>query len=424
MMISRSNNGQRLTSLIRSTFISGLVLSWVFAAYLQRGRFDQLFLFDAPDTPPVPGSFYPGPLGVHTFGDFLQPLWQSRLTPSPFITGYSSYLPATNGLFWLLSWIPYWTAFVLFVSVSLAALVYPFFNADRNVDLWGRMGVIVAGVLLTYPTLCALDRGNVQLLTIGLVAISIHHFKRENQPLAGISLGMAVALKAYPLLFVLLFIRRRHWQSIGYAAITAAVSTFIPLLLFNGGSERNVRALLTNLSSSQSELSRLALFTNNSLRGLSLTLQTTSFHNVGLFVERNVGLFVIVFLLVTLLISQTKRITNFEIAFLVASISTLSIGFSAGYVLLIFLVPSLFIFQNEVALDQAWINFYSVLIALILMPKQLPLHLFSDTYRQDGPSIAGLVNPLIMILSICAIAARITIEGLRDIFTRSMQPKY
>lgn len=68
-------------------FAISLPVAYVLSSYFQRGRFDQFFLNDAVDTPPVPGDFYPGPLGVHTFGDFLQPLWQSRLTPLPILLG-------------------------------------------------------------------------------------------------------------------------------------------------------------------------------------------------------------------------------------------------------------------------------------------------------------------------------------------------
>ena len=139
------NHERKLRDLTQLFFIAGFFSCFLLAAYLQRGRFDQLFLFDAPDTPPVPGAFYPGPLGVHTFGDFLQPLWQSRLAPSPFITGYSSYMPAANGLFWILSWFPFWIAFGTLVVISLATLLVPFWMVDSEADYWARGQLLVGG---------------------------------------------------------------------------------------------------------------------------------------------------------------------------------------------------------------------------------------------------------------------------------------
>jgi hypothetical protein len=401
------NNSLRV--LTPSFFAFGLLVCFLFASYLQRGRFDQLFLFDAPDTPPVPGDFYPGPLGVHTFGDFLQPLWQSRLSPSPFISGYSSYLPASNGMFWLLSWIPYWGAFCVLLSTSLLALLAPFWNVDRGEDLWARTQLLICGVLLTYPVLSALDRGNIQLLTIGLIVLSMSYSKRRQWVWAGICLGLAIGFKAYPALFLILFMKKKMWKSIYVASITSALATIIPLVLFDGGLNQNIRALTKNLGSSQSELSSLALFSNNSLEALALSLQSLGFVSFGSSILVFLPLVVLILFLCLIAACASREIDSIEISLLISAFCTLSIGFSAGYVLMLFLIPAWFIYGGESRLSRRWVLIYSVCIAFLFMPKQVPLRFWAETYRPDTASLASFLNPFIMLAIVCVIITKVSV---------------
>lgn len=379
------------------------MLVFLLSSFFQRGRFDQLFLFDAPDTPPVPSSFYSGPLGVHSFGDFLQPLWQSRLSPSPFITGYSSYLPAANGFFWVLSWLTFWVAFLLFVSLSLIALLFPFWKSDQRLDGWARGQLIVGGVILTYPLLSALDRGNIQLLTVGLIILAIYA-SQENRPVsAGVLLGIAIGFKAYPILFALLFLKKKLWKSTWCAALTACVTTLIPLLLFDGGPGRNLRALLENLSSSQQELSSLALFSNNSLRALELSFGAAGFSTGQTLLENLLIPLSAILLVLLMFCALSKSCNPLELSLLISAICTLVIGFSAGYVLLLFFVPAFLIYRDDSQSSSRWLVFYSACIAFLIMPKQLPLHFWSDTYQRDGASLGSLLNPLTMVILVIVI---------------------
>jgi len=403
---SKSVPGTSLRDLTQLFVSCGFFISFIVAAYLQRGRFDQLFLFDAPDTPPVPGAFYPGPLGVHTFGDFLQPLWQSRLTPSPFITGYSSYMPAANGLFWILSWLPFWIAFGTLVAFSIATLLFPFWMVDSEADYWVRGQLLVGGVILAYPVLSALDRGNIQFLTIGLIALAMYLRREQRWAYAGICLGIAIGLKVYPFLFLFLFLKRKSWKSTAFALGTAASVTAIPLLLFDGGLGKNVRALLSNLGSSQTELSSLALFSNNSLTALGLSSVSVGLSTFGNFLNNNMSLIVSMLCLLLLVSCFARDIEDLEIALLVSSVCTLAISFSAGYVLMIFLVPAWIVYDGRSQLSDKRILFYSLCIAFLMMPKQIPLRFWADSYRQDSASLASFLNPLVMLILVTAISGR------------------
>ena len=407
------NHERKLRELTQLFFIAGFFSCFLLAAYLQRGRFDQLFLFDAPDTPPVPGAFYPGPLGVHTFGDFLQPLWQSRLAPSPFITGYSSYMPAANGLFWILSWFPFWIAFGTLVNISLATLLVPFWMVDSEADYWARGQLLVGGVILTYPVLSALDRGNIQFLTIGLIVLAMYLRRQQRWACAGICLGIAIGLKVYPVLFLFLFLRRKSWKSTWFAIGTAATVTAIPLLLFDGGVGKNVRALLSNLGSSQSELSSLALFSNNSLRALGFSSSSIGLSTFGNLINNHMSLIVAILCLMLLFSCVAREVDDLEIALLVSAVCCLIIGFSAGYVLMIFLIPAWIVYDSRSQLSDKRIFFYSICIAFLLMPKQIPLRFWSDSYRQDGASLASFLNPLLMLTLVVAISGRVAYASWR-----------
>lgn len=388
-------------------FAISLPLAYVLSSYFQRGRFDQFFLNDAVDTPPVPGDFYPGPLGVHTFGDFLQPLWQSRLTPSPYIAGNSSYLPGANGVFWLFSWLPYWPSFLLFLAISLTTLSFPFWKAESNLDTWSRIGLVLGGVWLTYPLLFALDRGNIQLLTVGFIVLAFYSSSRNRPVLAGVCLGAAICLKAYPVLFLIIFLRRKSWRTVTTTIGTAGLCTALPLVLFGGGLLRNTRALISNLSSSQEELSSLSLYANNSLKALGLSMRSAGLDGfANIFSDYSAIIFGFL-LLAIFCLSLLRECDDLEIALLVATVSCLAVTFSPGYVLLLFLVPAFFIYHHLSHLPNKWVVFYSGIIALLLMPKQLPMQFWKDSYLQSSPSVASLVNPLIMVILVLVILTRV-----------------
>ena len=402
------NNGANLLVFQLILNSVSFIAAYVLSSYFQRGRFDQLFLNDAIDIPPVPESFYPGPLGVHTFSDFLQPLWQSHLSPSPYIGKNSSYPPGANGVFWLLNKFPYWQAFCIFAVTSLLAFTYPFWRTFKNLESPNPIIHVLGGLWLTFPVLVALDRGNIQLLTSGLIILAFYFEKRKNSVLAGFFLGAAISLKVYPLLFILIFLRKKAWRSSAYTVLAAGFMTVVPLLLFRGGLKLNVRSLTHNLSTSQDDLSSLALFANNSLKALSLSLRSAGLNQLGNFLNVHLLIISVVLILVIFCGTLMKACNDLELSLLIAASITLLIVFSPGYVLLIFFVPIFFIYHDSSNLPRKWVIFYSGIIALIIMPKQLPMKFWKDTYLQRGPSIGSLINPLIMLILIFTILARIS----------------
>ena len=105
----------------------------------------------------------------------------------------------------------------------------------------------------------------------------------------------------------------------------------------------------------------------------------------------------------------TREIDSIEISLLISAFCTLSIGFSAGYVLMLFLVPAWFIYVGESRLSRRWVLFYSVCIAFLFMPKQVPLQFWNETYRPDTASLASFLNPLMMLTFVFVIVMKVSV---------------
>jgi Glycosyltransferase family 87 len=66
-----------------------------------------------------------------------------------------------------------------------------------------------------------------QIMVLLMLALMIWSMERNNEALAGIVLGLASMLRAYPLAFGCYFIIRRKWRALVYAAITMLICFMI-----------------------------------------------------------------------------------------------------------------------------------------------------------------------------------------------------
>jgi len=121
---------------------------------------------------------------------------------------------------------PLWFAFN--GAVLLLALVV----ISRSLDpaIGTRALLLSPLVVLALPTLGPLQKGNVQLIVIGLAMIGMRCFQRGQFAIGGAALGFAIVSKLYPGLLVIYLIARREWRAVTWTAALSAVFAALVLL--------------------------------------------------------------------------------------------------------------------------------------------------------------------------------------------------
>ena len=114
---------------------------------------------------------------------------------------------------------------------------------DRPFPLWAKALTIL---LALRPIMSDLQHGNVNLFVLFLVVAALTAYHRQRDLLAGVVLGLAIACKVTPALFVPYFVWKRSWKALAGCAAGLALFLwpgFVPAALM--GWERNEKHLVS-----------------------------------------------------------------------------------------------------------------------------------------------------------------------------------
>jgi hypothetical protein len=156
---------------------------------------------------PYEGSPYPNP-----------PIMAILLTPFALVE------PLTGALCW----------YYLKVSMTLLAVfwVFQFVEApDRPFPAWAKAAVVL---LSLRPIMGDLIHGNVNLFILFLVVAAMFAFRKGRDVAAGLILGLAIACKVTPALFVPYFIWKRAWKTLAGCGVGLVLFFWLVPGLFLG----------------------------------------------------------------------------------------------------------------------------------------------------------------------------------------------
>ncbi len=114
---------------------------------------------------------------------------------------------------------------------------------SRPFPFWAK-GLTV--LLALRPIMSDLQHGNVNLFILFLIVAALSAYRRQRDLLAGLVLGLAIACKVTPALFVPYFLWKRSWKALTGCAVGVALFLwpgFVPASLM--GWERNEQHLLS-----------------------------------------------------------------------------------------------------------------------------------------------------------------------------------
>jgi len=132
--------------------------------------------------------------------------------------------------------------FYLKVAMTLLALAWSFRLIETPEQPFPAWAKALAVVLSIRPIMGDLMHGNVNLLILFLVVAALYAFRNGRDLACGLLLGLAIACKVTPALFVPYFLWKRQWKVV--AACAVGLVLFLgPIPGFFLGQERNLELL-------------------------------------------------------------------------------------------------------------------------------------------------------------------------------------
>ena len=394
------DNIDELATVVTSVFTVAFFAIFIAGSYFGRGSIEHLLSFMGNDTPgSFPGSVFPKPIGVHYFGDYLLPRWQS-IRPSPWFesdihaTPITNYLPFTMAIFAALSMFPYWKSFILLTVISLFLIIRPLWLSKPRKY---RLRMVTSLVLLTGPFISLIDRGNIQLPLIGLLLSALYLYKNGHSRWGAFLLGLAIAIKGYPILLLVVWMKARKWLEVSIALVTALFLTIVPLLIYDGGLMRNIYRILRNINLNDAEYAHSALAYNSSFKGLLLSvasMKIPAIDSASLFLFRHFAVVSVLIIVVCIFLGLKSEIDLFETTLLSVVLMTTMFGYVAPYVLGLYFLPLLFLGDWKPNLASKNRDLIFICWAIVMAPKGIPLQFWNTSISGVTPTFTSLFGGL------------------------------
>ncbi len=322
----------------------------------------------------------------------------------PYFGHGSAQFPFTNLLFCGFARLPMRVG-VFVYEVGLASFTV-FFLWSNFRHLGNRLALAAALAItgLTYPVLFTLDRGNIEGLLFIVLGFFAGYLARGRWTAAAIFLGIAIALKGFPVVFLVLFVPERRWKPLLIALVVAGVLTVGALATFTGGFMANLKFMLGGQNFAGNSTLMAFLGQNHFVqRGMSLfTWFKIVFCELRLIDHINMARFLSIYKIAAALVYLAAAAyivfrgrTLWKNVALLVSLMLLLPHISADYKLIHLLIPfALFFSSSE---NSRWSTAYVAIFCLLLIPKSYYLlgAVWSDSGASDISS-AVLLNPILL----------------------------
>lgn len=211
------------------TVCGAYIYVWTF--YLEQ-RIEERFIFEAKDTPYVVPGFNSIPIvGVHKFGDFVSQLSYASVS-NPYDLSLalpSPYPPLGIALFKFFSPLNPKISILIFVFISIIFLILSLKVTVYRFTKWNFTLVLLCFLVLSKPFLLAIDRGNLQIIVVGLCFIAVYFLSAKNYIVFGLVIAIAASIKAYPVLLLVILIKQRKFKILIISLLSIVALTLFSL---------------------------------------------------------------------------------------------------------------------------------------------------------------------------------------------------
>ena len=387
-----------LAILLTIGFVAAVIVNYYRGYYLYQPYPYNTFLFEIDDKFEDFSVVVGETIGMNPYENFLSGQYPFTLLVGSIFSSFS------NDIGYLL--------FVVIFAFVYYIFGYQFLRLEKK-----PLGLLLTIIIttLSYPLLFSLDRGNFELLVFAFLLIFLYYYNKGKYLESAIFLAMASALKIYPAIFLLLFIKDKKYKEILITIGTIAGLTLASLLFFKGGIWKNLQYLLnfSNISNNWVFNSFLSIDKDTLVqRGVSLlTFIKIIVHQMDIplpvFISQNFLslyyiLVAIIFLPIAYYVVFVEKVLWKNVTLLTISMLLLP-TLSADYKLMHLYLP-LFLFINAREINRMDIV-YLISFAILLIPKNYFFlqNVVSDASQCHDISLAVTTNIAILIFLIIVI---------------------
>ncbi len=350
------------------------------------------------------------------FSDFFT-MRQAMLGMAPYQMG-AIYFPLA---FWIILPFTFFSRvfdFLIFNGIFLGFTFWLFVYYTKNFKPMFKSVAAYHGVLaiffLSYPVLFAIDRGNFEMLLFVFVALFLVCFQQKRFVLSAFFLAVAIGIKGYPAVFLILFLKEKQYRSFFIGIALVFLLTLAALASFKGGLMDNIHWYLSNMESFQHKyiLSPWILNTASLFSAVKVAIWYASDRNLAVFFRVAIEVlpyytwFVsLLFVLIAVYVLWFQKVLWKNVALLVFVIIMFPTT-SYDYKLLYLFLPFLLFLTRQNPDSSGFSRCYLILFAFLFIPKNYYVFLPSDA------SINNFLNIGIML----AISGLIFYEHFREYY--------
>ena len=243
-----------------------------------------------------------------------------------------------------------------------------------------------------------------------MVCAAVVLFINEKKTWGAILLGLAVALKGYPIVFLVIWLKERRWKDCIIALSTSAFATVLPLLFYEGGITRNLSRIFRNVRLNEKLYAHESLAYNNSLKGSLLSVENLHVGGVSSFAQFGFDHINLLNLLIAVLfglLMLNKRATLFDTSLMGAVLATTLVDFVGAYALGLYFVALTALGHGSEKYSVWKRRTLFLLIGIQMMPKGIPLKFWSEALIGPTTTYASLLGGLVGILIVFIIGVDI-----------------
>lgn len=329
-------------------------------------------------------------------------LHTKRLNPyfEPLVFFPSNYFPFTHLFLLPLTWIGEGWAFLLAMGTFVVGTAAYFRRRFRafTTDVTESSLWTLCIVMVSYPVLLTLDRGNIEGLMFLMMLLGLLAFRKERYVLAALLLALPTAMKIYPGVMFGLFVIHRRYRALAIGVATVIALNVIALMMFDGGFFTNLDRLLTVIGGVQGKtlvninLIRKGTSLLGALRTIVFLVDPQLFFapqfaaalgklytQISVVMLAGTGVYLLRF-----------KTQLWEQVTLFVGLMLLVPGISYDYKLIhVLLCLDLFLASDAVEGSLGWVR--TILLALLLVPKEYGV-LFADVTTQV------VTNPVLLLI--------------------------
>lgn len=252
-------------------------------------------------------------------------------------------------------------------------------------------------LFLTYPVFYMFDRGNYIMITFVFVYFFVYYYN-INQKKSLCFLSAAIAMKIYPIMFLLILFTEKKYKNIWKIFLVTGILSIIPILLFRGDFFSNLTNFVNNLlffsKGHVNEIQNLSW--SSSLSGI-IKIPIMLFNRGIVPFDIKIPYLVLAFVLIGIVFYLLKKEVTLDrkIIYLL-SLQILIMPVSYDYALIYLYIPLLLLLKKERALERKDV-FSIIIIALLFIPKAYGI-LFHDWIWTV--SVGSFINPVLLLLLI------------------------